>query len=141
MANQTLLEKHRQDTRKIIAEVLEDGSDPGALYLIEHHFFTTDADQLEQLALEAFKLGYEVDDPQEGELQDGSLVLCCDVMREGPLQAELIDTQVEQMLVLGEKYQVNYDGWGTWFEDPDAENDEDTDDDSEESEPDNDIRH
>ncbi|WP_423242857.1 ribonuclease E inhibitor RraB, partial [Cronobacter sakazakii] len=38
MANPELLEEQREETRLIIEELLEDGSDPDALYTIEHHF-------------------------------------------------------------------------------------------------------
>jgi regulator of RNase E activity RraB len=37
MAHQ-FLEEQRDETRLIIEELLEDGSDPEALYTIEHHF-------------------------------------------------------------------------------------------------------
>lgn len=37
MANPELLEEQREETRLIIEELLEDGSDPDALYTIEHH--------------------------------------------------------------------------------------------------------
>ena len=36
MANPELLEEQREETRLIIEELLEDGSDPDALYTIEH---------------------------------------------------------------------------------------------------------
>ena len=54
MANPELLEEQREETRLIIEELLEDGSDPDALYTIEHHFSADDFDALEKLALEAF---------------------------------------------------------------------------------------
>ncbi|SUH40066.1 Ribonuclease E inhibitor RraB [Salmonella enterica subsp. enterica] len=37
MANPELLEEQREETRLIFEELLEDGSDPDALYTIEHH--------------------------------------------------------------------------------------------------------
>ena len=37
MANPEQLEEQREETRLIIEELLEDGSDPDALYTIEHH--------------------------------------------------------------------------------------------------------
>lgn len=37
MANRELLDEQRDETRLIIEELLEDGSDPDALYTIEHH--------------------------------------------------------------------------------------------------------
>ncbi|ELY2646527.1 ribonuclease E inhibitor RraB [Cronobacter sakazakii] len=128
MANPELLEEQREETRLIIEELLEDGSDPDALYTIEHHFSADDFDTLEKLAMEVFKLGYEVTDPEELELEEGGeTVICCDALSECALNAELIDAQVEQLMNLAEKFNVEYDGWGTYFEDPDGEEDEDDD--------------
>ncbi|EQB99853.1 ribonuclease E inhibitor RraB, partial [Photorhabdus temperata] len=122
------LEEQREETRLIIEELLEDGSDPDALYAIEHHFSAEDFNLLEKAAVEAFKLGYEVTDAEELEIEDGSILMCCDVISECGLNAELIDAQVEQLVNLAQKMGVNYDGWGTYFEDPD-EQDEDGEDD------------
>lgn len=78
--------------------------------------------------MEVFKLGYEVTDPEELELEEGGeTVICCDALSECALNAELIDAQVEQLMNLAEKFNVEYDGWGTYFEDPDGEEDEDDD--------------
>lgn len=120
-----LLEEQREETRLIIEELLEDGSDPDALYAIEHHFSSEDFDTLEKAAVEAFKLGYEVTDPEELEVEDGLTLLCCDVISEVGLNAEIIDKQVEQLIQLAERFEINYDGWGTYFEDPDGSDDED----------------
>ncbi|NHB92146.1 ribonuclease E inhibitor RraB [Photorhabdus cinerea] len=128
MANQKDLEEQREETRLIIEELLEDGSDPDALYAIEHHFSAEDFNLLEKAAVEAFKLGYEVTDAEELEIEDGTILMCCDVISECGLNAELIDTQVEQLMNLAEKIGVNYDGWGTYFEDPDAQDEDDEDD-------------
>ncbi|SFN25195.1 hypothetical protein SAMN05216516_104144 [Izhakiella capsodis] len=123
MAYEELLEEQREETRLIIDELLEDGSDPDALYAIEHHLSCANFDALEKAAIEAFKLGYEVSDPDELELEDGSKVMCCDIVSELALNADLIDEQVEQLVTLAGKFNVDYDGWGTYFEDPDAEDD------------------
>ncbi|MGS0628295.1 ribonuclease E inhibitor RraB [Photorhabdus asymbiotica] len=128
MANQKDLEEQREETRLIIEELLEDGSDPDALYAIEHHFSAEDFNLLEKAAVEAFKLGYEVTDAEELEIEDGTILMCCDVISECGLNAELIDTQVEQLMNLAEKIGVNYDGWGTYFEDPDEQDEDDEDD-------------
>ncbi|MGL4856697.1 MAG: ribonuclease E inhibitor RraB [Plesiomonas sp.] len=133
MANREFLEAQQEETRLIISELLEDGSDPEALYTIEHHFSAEQFEDLEKAAVEAFKMSYEVSDAEELEVEDGSVLVCCDMSCEVPLKAELIDAQVEQLVKLAEKCGVNYDGWGTYFEDPDAE-DEDFDDDEDEDE-------
>ncbi|AMH17784.1 MULTISPECIES: ribonuclease E inhibitor RraB [Hafnia] len=143
MANPELLEEQREETRLIIEELLDDGSDPDALYTIEHHLSADNFELLEKAAVEAFKLGYEVTDAEELEVEDGTLLMCCDVISEVGLNAEVIDTQVEQLMNLAEKMNVNYDGWGTYFEDPNGEEgDEDDEDDAEGvDEDDNGVRH
>ncbi|CCJ91182.1 ribonuclease E inhibitor RraB [Cronobacter turicensis] len=140
MANPELLEEQREETRLIIEELLEDGSDPEALYTIEHHFSADDFDTLEKLAVEVFKLGYEVTDPEELELEEGGeTVICCDALSECALNAELIDAQVEQLMNMAEKFNVEYDGWGTYFEDPDGEGEDEDDDGMDED--DDGVRH
>ncbi|MEQ9887879.1 ribonuclease E inhibitor RraB [Pectobacterium zantedeschiae] len=141
MANRELLEEQREETRLIIEELLDDGSDPDALYTIEHHFSAEKFEVLEKLAVEAFKLGYEVTDAEELEVEDGVLLMCCDAISEVALKAELIDTQVEQLLALAERHGVNYDGWGTYFEDPDGEGEEEGDDEDFYDEDDDGKRH
>lgn len=125
MASEEYLEEQREETRAIIDELLEDGSDPDALYTIEHHFSCDSLNALEKAAIDAFKAGYEVTEPEELELEDGTTVMCVDIISEVALNAELIDAQVEQLIDLGARHNVDYDGWGTYFEDPDAEDEED----------------
>lgn len=132
MANREMLDEQRDETRLIIEELLDDGSDPDALYTIEHHLSAEKFEVLEKAAVEAFKLGYEVTDAEELEIEDGSMVMCCDVISEVALNAEIIDAQVEQLIALAETCGVNYDGWGTYYEDPNAEDDEDGELDDEE---------
>ncbi|GLR11096.1 ribonuclease E inhibitor RraB [Mixta theicola] len=127
MAYEELLEEQREETRAIIEELLEDGSDPDALYTIEHHLSCDSFEALEKAAVDAFKLGYEVTEPEELELEDGSTVMCVDILSELALKPELIDAQVEQLVNLAGKHDVDYDGWGTYFEDPDAEDEEEGD--------------
>ncbi|WP_338493303.1 ribonuclease E inhibitor RraB [Erwinia aphidicola] len=140
MANEALLEEQREETRLIIEELLDDGSDPDALYTIEHHLSCDNFDALEKAAVEAFKLGYEVTEPEELDLEDGTKVQCCDIISESALTAELIDAQVEQLIDLVAKFNVDYDGWGTYFEDPDGEEEDDEDGEEIDGE-DNGIRH
>ena len=129
MVDKAELDAQYEETRLIIEELLEDGSDPDALYAIEHHFSADNFALLEKAAVEAFKLGYEVTDAEELEIETGETLMCCDVISESALNAELIDAQVEQLMKLAEKMGVNYDGGGPYFEDPDAEyDDEDGDD-------------
>ena len=140
MANPEQLEEQREETRLIIEELLEDGSDPEALYTIEHHLSADDFETLEKVAVEAFKMGYEVTEPEELELEEGEVVICCDLLSESALNADLIDAQVVQLMDLAEKFSVEYDGWGTYYEDPNGE-DGDEDDEDYEDEDDDGVRH
>lgn len=116
------------ETREIIADLFNDGSDPEALYIIEHHIAHYDFDKLEKIAVEAFKLDYEVSEAEEFEDENGELIYCFDIISEIELKAEIIDAQQKQLLPLVEKFGGIYDGWGTYFEDPNSEEDEYGDD-------------
>lgn len=118
----------QDETREIIADLLNDGSDPNALYIIEHHIAHHDFDKLEKIAVDAFKAGYEVSEAEEFEDEQGRELFCFDIISEVELKAEIIDTQQKEIIPLVEKNGGIYDGWGTYFEDPNAEDDEYGDD-------------
>ncbi|MBE2896071.1 ribonuclease E inhibitor RraB [Pasteurellaceae bacterium HPA106] len=121
-------QQRQQETRNIIADLLNDGSDPTALYIIEHHVSHEDFDKLEKIAVDAFKAGFEVSEAEELEDEQGKLIFCFDIISEIELKADLIDAQQTQLLPLIAKHQGHYDGWGTYFEDPNADDDEYGDD-------------
>lgn len=104
MADSKELAEQREETRLIIEELLEDGSDPDALYAIEHHISCENFETLEKAAVEVFKLGYEVTEPEEIEIESGEILVCFDAVSESGLNAELIDAQVEQLMNLAEKW-------------------------------------
>ena len=54
----------QEETREIITDLLNDGSDPDALYIIEHHIAHYNFDTLEKIAVDAFKAGYEVSEAE-----------------------------------------------------------------------------
>ena len=122
------LDELKTETREIITDLLNDGSDPDALYIIEHHISHHNFDKLEKIAMDAFKAGYEVSEAEEFEEENCSVVFCCDIISEVELKLEIIDAQQKELLPLVEKYQGSYDGWGTYFEDPNADDDEYGDD-------------
>ncbi|KLN65393.1 MULTISPECIES: ribonuclease E inhibitor RraB [Vibrio] len=117
---EALIEIQKEDTREIIQALLEDGSDPDALYEIEHHLFAEDFATLEKAVVEAFKMGFEVLEAEETEDEDGNKLLCCDATMESALNPEAIDAQVEKLVHLAEKFDIIYDGWGTYYEGEDA---------------------
>ncbi|NOF40930.1 ribonuclease E inhibitor RraB [Vibrio cholerae] len=128
-----LIEIQKEETRDIIQALLEDGSDPDALYEIEHHLFAEDFDKLEKAAVEAFKMGFEVLEAEETEDEDGNKLLCFDATMQSALDAKLIDEQVEKLVNLAEKFDIIYDGWGTYYEHPyDSEEDDEPYDSDEE---------
>ena len=114
----------QEETREIIHDLLNDGSDPDALYIIEHHIAHYDFDKLEKIAVDAFKAGYEVSEAEEFEDDNGKAIFCFDIISEVHLKAEIIDAQQKELLPLINKFGGIYDGWGTYFEDPNAEDDE-----------------
>jgi len=111
-----LLAQHREETEGIVEAILEDGSNPDAVYMIEHHLSCTDFDALEKAAVACFKKGYEVTDPEEFELEDGSIILSFDVIIEMNLDEEAIMEDIEKLLVLAQSFSIGYDGWGTYPE-------------------------
>jgi len=117
------LELQKAETREIIESLKADGSEPDALYAIEHHLMAEDFKALENAVVEAFKIGFEVLEAEELEDEDGAKILCCDAVMDSALDAEVIDAQVEKLVNLAEKYDIIYDGWGTYYEGEDAEYD------------------
>ena len=105
------------EAEEIIDNLLEDGSDPDAVYCIEHHFAGDDFAQLEKAAIAAFKLGYDVTDPEEVELEDGQTVFAFDCIVETELDIDTITRDIEALLKMSIEQDVTYDGWGTYFED------------------------
>lgn len=120
-----LIDYQKEETRDIIQALLDDGSDPDALYEIEHHLFAEDFERLEAAAVEAFKMGFDVLEAEEVEDEEGNKLLCFDAVSESALDAELIDEQVAKLINLAEKYDIIYEGWGTYFEGEDSDSDDD----------------
>jgi len=110
------LNEWREETDAIINELLADGSNPQADYTIEHHFACSDFNRLEKLAVEVFKAGFEVSDAEEMELDDGATIFCCDASKDGSLDQKRILAEIEILLPLAARFGVDYDGWGTYFE-------------------------
>ena len=110
------MENWQEFTEDTIAALLEDGSDPDAQYTIEHHFYDKDFAKLEKLAVELFKLGYEVTDAEEVEFEDGGNAWVFDAIREQSLDTDSIVADAIKLEELAKKHHVEYDGWGTYFE-------------------------
>jgi len=131
MSIESQLKAQLAENRDIVQALLDDGSEPDAEYVIEHHFSSTNFDRLEKAAVDAFKLGFEVNDAEEMELEDGSIIFCFDAVAHHKLDVELLDKAAEQLLQLAVKQKVEYDGWGTYFvgDEMDEEDEDDEEDD------------
>ena len=116
LTNEQLLEELAEETAEIVEAILEDGSNPDAVYMIEHHLSCNNFDVLEEAAVACFKKGYEVTDPEELELEDGSIILSFDVVVEMNLDEEAIFEDVEKLFALADSFGIDYDGWGTYPE-------------------------
>ncbi|WP_139379658.1 ribonuclease E inhibitor RraB, partial [Zoogloea sp. LCSB751] len=65
MSIESQLKAQFAENRDIVQALLDDGSEPDAEYTIEHHFSSSNFERLEKAAVDAFKLGFEVNDAEE----------------------------------------------------------------------------
>ncbi|WP_448565633.1 ribonuclease E inhibitor RraB [Thalassotalea ganghwensis] len=105
-----------EHTDNLINDLIEDGTNEEVHHTIEHHFSSTDFDLLEKAAIAAFKMGLEVEEPEEAMLESGEKVYAFDVITEQPLDATIINDEIKTMFGLAKQQNVDYDGWGTYFE-------------------------
>jgi len=103
-------------TDALVGELLEDGTNDEVYHTIEHHFASENFEVLEQAAIAAFKLGLEIEEPEEAELENGDKVFAFDIVTEQMLNAEILRKETKEMFELAKKCKVDYDGWGTYFE-------------------------
>ncbi|WP_434927229.1 ribonuclease E inhibitor RraB [Shewanella sp. HL-SH8] len=128
MSIERQLKEQLAENREIVENLIADGSEPDAEYTIEHHFSSNNFDRLEKAAVEAFKMGFEVNDAEEMELEDGSIIFCFDAISNHKLEVSLLDQACEQLITIAVKQKVDYDGWGTYFVGDVEEGDEEDDD-------------
>ncbi len=103
-------------TEALISELLEDGTNDEVYHTIEHHFASSNFELLEKAAVAAFKLGLEVEEPEEAELENGDKVFAFDIVTEQMLDEKLLKSETKAMFELAQQCNVDYDGWGTYFE-------------------------
>lgn len=104
------------ESNELINALLEDGSNVDVDHTIEHHFASQDFSVLESAAVTAFKMGYEIEEPEEAELEDGTKVFAFDIITEHPLDEEVLADETRKMYELAKQCKIDYDGWGTYFE-------------------------
>ncbi|QBY06209.1 ribonuclease E inhibitor RraB [Thalassotalea sp. HSM 43] len=103
-------------TDALINELLEDGTNDDAVHTIEHHFSCSNFDTLEAAAISAFKEGMEVEEPEEAELENGARVFAFDVITEQYLDDDVLKKETLHMFEFAQRCNIDYDGWGTYFE-------------------------
>ncbi|GAA5139325.1 ribonuclease E inhibitor RraB [Thalassotalea piscium] len=105
-----------EHTEELINALIEDGTNEEVHHTIEHHFSSPDFDLLEKAAIAAFKMGLEIEEPEEAELETGEKVFAFDIITEQPLDIDIINDETKTMFELAKINNVDYDGWGTYFE-------------------------
>ena len=84
------LQEWKLHTEELIAALVEDGTNEEVHHTIEHHFSSVDFDVLEKAAITAFKSGFEIEEPEEAELETGEKVFAFDIITEQALDLSLI---------------------------------------------------
>jgi len=110
------LQQWQEHTEQLIAALVEDGTNEEVHHTIEHHFSSIDFDILEKAAITAFKMGFEIEEPEEAELETGEKVFAFDIVTEQALDFDIIFDETKKMFELAKQCKVDYDGWGTYFE-------------------------
>ncbi|WP_077283624.1 ribonuclease E inhibitor RraB [Cognaticolwellia aestuarii] len=110
------LQQWQEHTEQLIEALVEDGTNEEVHHTIEHHFSSVDFDTLEKAAITAFKMGLEVEEPEEAELETGEKVFAFDIITEQALDFDIIFDETKKMFELAKQCKVDYDGWGTYFE-------------------------
>ncbi|WP_299266850.1 ribonuclease E inhibitor RraB [uncultured Psychrosphaera sp.] len=103
-------------TNDIVEQLLEDDSNEEAMYLIEHHFVSSSAEEADLAMQQGFLNGWDISELEQMEEEDGQIVFCFDVETECPLDEEIIGEEVVLMVEFADKNKLVYEGWGTHFE-------------------------
>ena len=105
-----------EHTENLISDLIADGTNEEVHHTLEHHFSSSDFALLEAAAVTAFKMGMEVEEPEEAELESGEKVFAFDIVTEQALDYDIIIDETQKMYELAKQCKVDYDGWGTYFE-------------------------
>jgi regulator of RNase E activity RraB len=98
--------------KKTISALIDAGSNPKMKHPLEHHFYCPDAESLKSLMEEGESLGYRVENVGDSEYE-GKHYWYGDLVKETVLDLALINTENSKMLELANKFNSDYDGWGT----------------------------
>lgn len=101
-----------QMNEKTIQALIEAGSNPQKPHPLEHHFYSYRAKSLKGLISKGESLGYRAANTGDN-VHEGSRYWYVDLIKETPLDIELINTENSLMLKLANEFSAEYDGWGT----------------------------
>lgn len=112
-----IMQQWLEHTEQLIQALIDDGTNEDVHHVIEHHFSSDDFERLEKAAINAFKMGFDVEEPEEAVLETGEKIYAFDIITEQPLDEDIIFTETKSMIELAKVHKIDYDGWGTYFED------------------------
>lgn len=121
-------QKILEETESIIANISNDGYAVSDIYGIQHNFSSADFTKLEKFAVElATLLGdkVEIDEPEETE-EGNSTIYVFSAVTEHSLVSDEIMGEINSFLALCNKFNVLYDGWGTYVDNDEEDNVEET---------------
>ncbi|WP_166266781.1 ribonuclease E inhibitor RraB [Marinobacter caseinilyticus] len=97
---------------KIIQALIDAGSDPNKPHPLEHHFYCYSADSLKGLMANGESLGYRVANVGDN-VHEGTHYWYGDLISDTVLDIKIINTENSIMLKLANRFNADYDGWGT----------------------------
>ena len=100
------LQEWKEHTEDLIAALVEDGTNEEVHHTIEHHFSSADFDVLEKAAITAFKSGFEIEEPEEAELESGEKVFAFDIITEQALDFDIIFDETKKIYELAKQCKV-----------------------------------
>ena len=107
----------REETQEIINNIVEDGYSPNEIYEIEHVLACVNFNMLEKLVVELTNiLGTDVviEPAEEIKEENGSIVFSTVVLTNHSLDVDKLMEEISRIVTLCNKYNVVYDGWGTY---------------------------
>lgn len=98
--------------KKTIQALIDAGSDPNKPHPLEHHFYCYSPDSLKELMAKGESLGYRAANIGN-KVHEDTHYWYVDLIKEVVLDIKIINNENSLMLKLADKFNADYDGWGT----------------------------